>query len=59
MSDLPIYIRGHRETFQAKESARATRAAEVWQELEDERRAVEERTARLRAMRLARGGREA
>ena len=37
-----------------KAETRETNSAEVWVEIEEKRQVVEERTARLRAMRLAR-----
>lgn len=53
MSDLPSHVQGYRETMRARENDRASRAAEVRQGIEEKRRVVDERTARLRAMRLA------
>lgn len=53
MSALPSHVQGHRETMQAREAARQENAQRVWAEVEAERRAVDELTARLRAMRLA------
>ncbi len=44
------------ETRAAKEAQRQQDAAAVWAEVEAERQAVDERTERLRAARLARGG---
>lgn len=54
MPVLPSHIQGHRETMQARETARQESAERVWAEVEAERRAVDELTERLRAMRLAR-----
>jgi hypothetical protein len=54
MSELPSYIVGHRETLQARKAAQQEGAERVWTQVEAERRAVDERTAKLRAMRLAR-----
>jgi flagellar biosynthesis chaperone FliJ len=54
MTGLPSHIQGHRETMQSRETARQENAERVWAEVEAERRAVDELTARLRAMRLAR-----
>lgn len=54
MTGLPSHIQGHRETVQAREAARQENAQRVWAEVEAERRAVDEQTSRLRAMRLAR-----
>lgn len=54
MSKVPIHLRGHTESFQAKVAGRSGRAAAVWQEAEENRRAVDERTERLRALRQAR-----
>ena len=45
---------GRAETRAAKEAQRQQEAAVVWAEVEEERQAVEERTARVRAARLAR-----
>lgn len=53
MSENPSHVQGYRETRAAKAAERYDRANEVWAEVEAERRAVDERTARLRAMRLA------
>ncbi len=52
MSALPSHIQGHRETMQAREAARQENAERVWAQVEAERCAVDERTAKLRAMRL-------
>lgn len=54
MTGLPSHVVGHRETIQARETARQENAERVWAEVEADRRAVDERTAKLRAMRLAR-----
>jgi hypothetical protein len=54
MSALPSHVIGRRETTLAKEAARQENAERVWSEVDAERRAVEDRTAKLRAMRLAR-----
>lgn len=53
MSGLPSHIQGHRETIQEREAARQENADRVWAEVKADRRAVDERTAKLRAMRLA------
>lgn len=45
---------GRAETKAAREADRQQAAAVVWAEVEAERRALDERTARLRAQRLAR-----
>lgn len=45
---------GRAETRAAKEAQRQQEAAVVWAEIEEERQAIEERTVRLRAARLAR-----
>jgi hypothetical protein len=42
------------ETKAAKAAEQQARAAAVWNEIEAGRRALDERTARLRALRLAR-----
>ena len=54
MSILPSHIQGHRETVLARKAAQQESAERVWTQVEAERRAVDERTAKLRAMRLAR-----
>lgn len=54
MSALPSHVQGHRETVQARKAAQQESAERAWIQVEAERRAVEERTAKLRAMRLAR-----
>jgi hypothetical protein len=54
MSENPSHVQGYRETKAAKATERYDQANEVWAEVEAERRAVDERTAKLRAMRLAR-----
>lgn len=45
---------GRAETRAAREAERSEAAAVVWAELKRQRREVEDRTARLRALRLAR-----
>jgi hypothetical protein len=54
MSENPSHVQGYRETKAAKAAEKLDQANEVWAEVEAERRAVDQRTARLRAMRLAR-----
>jgi hypothetical protein len=54
MPELPSHVVGHRETMRAREAARQENADRVWAEVEAGRRAVEERTAKLRAVRLER-----
>ncbi|GJE48691.1 hypothetical protein GOFOIKOB_1723 [Methylobacterium tardum] len=54
MSELPGHVVGHRETMRARKEARQKNAGRVWPQVEVEQRAVDERTAKLRAMRLAR-----
>lgn len=54
MSELPSHVLGHRETMQARKAAQQASAERVWTQVEADRRAIDERTARLRAMRLAR-----
>ncbi|MBA9063873.1 hypothetical protein GGQ91_003274 [Methylobacterium fujisawaense] len=54
MSENSSHVQGFRETKAAKAAERYDRANEVWAEVEADRRAIDERTARLRAMRLAR-----
>lgn len=58
MSKLPIHLRRHTETAQARVAGQADRAAVARQEVEDDRRAVDERTERLRALRQARDDQE-
>ncbi|WP_336490495.1 hypothetical protein [Methylobacterium nigriterrae] len=45
---------GRAATKAARDAERSQMAAAVWAEVEAERKAVDERTARLRALRLAR-----
>ncbi len=54
MSILPSHVQGHRETMRARKEAQQENADRVWRQVEAERRSVDERTAKLRAMRLAR-----
>jgi hypothetical protein len=54
MSENPSHVQGYRETKAAKAAKRLDQANEVWAEVEAERRAVDERAAKLRAIRLAR-----
>lgn len=54
MSENPSHVQGYRESKAAKAAERHDQANEVWAEVEAERRAVDERTAKLLAMRLAR-----
>lgn len=54
MSENPSHVQGYRETKAARAAERQDQANEVWAEVDRERRAVDERTERLRAMRLAR-----
>jgi hypothetical protein len=54
MSELPSHVVGHRETMRARKEAQQANADRVWMQVEAERRAIDERTLRLRAMRLAR-----
>ncbi|QEE41542.1 MULTISPECIES: hypothetical protein [unclassified Methylobacterium] len=54
MSENPSHVQGYRETKAARAAERHDQANAVWAEVEAERRGVEERTAKLRAMRLAR-----
>ncbi|MBP1179948.1 hypothetical protein JOE48_001912 [Methylobacterium sp. PvR107] len=58
MSALPSHVVGHRETMRAKKAAQQENADRVWTQVEAERRALDERTAKLRALRLAREGAE-
>jgi len=54
MSENPSHVQGYRETKAARAAERQDQANAVWAEVEAERRDVEERTAKLRALRLAR-----
>ena len=58
MSEHDSSAIGRAETRAAKMAEREQQAAAVWAEVEAERQAVEERTARLRAARLARDARQ-
>lgn len=53
MSELPSHVLGHRETMQERKEAQQASAERVWTQVEAERRAIDELTAKLRAMRLA------
>lgn len=53
MADQPSHVRDRIETRKAKTDERRGNAAEVWAKVGAERQAVDERTARLRAARLA------
>lgn len=54
MSENPSHVQGYRETKAARAAERHDQANAVWAEVEAERRDVEERTSKLRALRLAR-----
>lgn len=54
MSENPSHVQGFRETKAAKAAERYDLANEVWAEVEAERRAINDRIGKLRAMRLAR-----
>jgi hypothetical protein len=54
MSVLLPNVRGHLETKTARDAARLENAENVRTQAEADRQAVDERTAQLRAMRLAR-----
>ena len=54
MSESPSHVQGYRETKAAKAAERYDQANEVWAAVEVGRRAVHDRTGKLRAMRLAR-----
>lgn len=56
MSENPSHIQDRRETKAAKVAERREEAEAVWAEVEAERRAMDERTAKLRALRLAQAG---
>lgn len=52
MSDLPSHVRDRVETKAAKTADRERNAQEVWAEVEAEQRVREEKTERLKALRL-------
>ena len=54
MSDLPNYVRGRVETRVAKRAEWERGAREAWADFEAQQRALEEKTERLKTMRLAR-----
>jgi len=54
MSGTPSHVQGYREIRAAKAAERHDQANTVCAEVEAVRRDIEERTAKLRAMRLAR-----
>jgi len=54
MADKPSHAKDREETKAAKALERASLAEQVWSEVEVQRAVVEERTARLKAQRLAR-----
>ncbi|SFM23958.1 hypothetical protein [Methylobacterium pseudosasicola] len=54
MSENPSHVEGYRETKAARAAERHDQASAVWDEVEAERREIEERTAKLRAIKLAR-----
>jgi len=53
MPDLPSHVRDRVETKSAKAADRERNVQEVWVEVEAQRRAREEKTERLKALRLA------
>ena len=55
MTDLPSHLRDRAETKAAKTADRERNAKEVWTLVEAEQRVREEKTGRLKALRLARG----
>ncbi|MDF2599151.1 MAG: hypothetical protein K0Q54_1974 [Methylobacterium brachiatum] len=54
MSDNLSHVQGYRETRAARAAERYDQANEVWRQVKAERRAIDDETAKLRAMRLAR-----
>jgi hypothetical protein len=54
MSALPPHRRGQLTSMTVRDTARRTIADQAWAEAETEKRALDERTAQLRAARLAR-----
>lgn len=54
MSRGDSHSRDHHETVAAKVTEQQSKAAAIWAEIRDDQRVVDERTADLRAMRLAR-----
>lgn len=53
MPDLPSHLRDRAETKAARTADREWNAQEVWAEVEAEQKAREEKTERLKALRLA------
>lgn len=53
MREIPSHEQGFRETRQARKLEASTKASQRWAEIDAENRARDERTARLRAARLA------
>lgn len=53
MSDLPSHVRDRAETKATRTADLERNAQEVWAQVEAEQRAREEKTKRLRALRLA------
>ena len=53
MSVLPSHLLGHRDTPRARKEAQQENADRVRTQVDAERRAIDERTAKLREMRLA------
>ncbi|RYY16586.1 MAG: hypothetical protein EON55_04060 [Alphaproteobacteria bacterium] len=56
MSHNPSHVQGYRETKAARAAEMHDQANQVWAEIQRERHAIEERTAKLQAMRLVREG---
>ncbi len=54
MADPQSYVSFHRSISAVRQDERQSRAAAVWDEVAEERQALEARTSRLRAMRQAR-----
>ena len=58
MSEMPSHVQGYRESKAARVAERHDQANAVWVEVEAKRRDIEERIAKLRALRLARASAE-
>lgn len=53
MSHFPTNRFADRTSHQVRTEIRAATSSEVWDEIEEQRQALDERTERLRALRLA------
>lgn len=59
MSHFPTTRYADRTSHQLRTEIREATSSEVWEEIEEERQALDERTERLRALRLAQESEEA